>query len=106
MASMQRMMRYNEYQTDPLSLQDASRTIVARGDLNVPWTTDPIMTGPSGGVDAKITDQKLIRDMAALAVSGPTWDSQPPFAWTRQWFPDGTIPNWGHPKCSPLVSSF
>lgn len=27
--------------------------------------------------------------------SGPTWDSQPPFAWTEEW---QTVPHYGHPE--------
>jgi len=94
--SMKAMMRYNEYQTDPLALHDACRGISARCDLNPPWAQNT-MNGysPFGAIDSKITTNAMIYNMESTAVSGPTWDSQPPFAWTNQ-FPN--YPNFGQPK--------
>jgi hypothetical protein len=84
--NMKRIMRYNKYQTDPLSLHDACRSISARCDLNAPWTANTLNEySPFGAIDSKITDEQMVLNMEALAVSGPTWDSQPPFAWTKQW---------------------
>lgn len=97
MEGMKRIMRYNDYQNDPLSLHDACRGISARCDLNVPWATNNTMNGWSafGGIDCKITDNIRSADMIAEAVSGPTWEFQPPFAWTNQWT---SVPSFGQPK--------
>lgn len=83
---MKRIMRYNQYQTDPLSLWDACRGISARCDLNTPWSNNT-MNGMNafGAIDSKITNNILIKDLTAWVISGPTWDSQPPFAWTNAW---------------------
>eukprot|EP01013_Petalomonas_cantuscygni_P043688 TRINITY_DN8386_c0_g1_i1.p1 TRINITY_DN8386_c0_g1~~TRINITY_DN8386_c0_g1_i1.p1 ORF type:complete len:316 (+),score=77.91 TRINITY_DN8386_c0_g1_i1:113-1060(+) len=88
---MRRIMRYNAWQTDPLSLHDACRGISARCDLNAPWGK----AGPPevmnaywpafGAVDAKMVSAELVRGGVVDAVCGPTWDAQPPFAWTEQW---------------------
>lgn len=94
MADMQRIMRYNEYQTDPLSLQDACRGISARCDLNPPWAVNPLNSYSAfGGIDSKITNNLLAPSRTAAAVAGPTWDSQAPFAWTNQW---ANVPHNGH----------
>jgi len=90
---MKRIMRYNEYQTDPLSLQNACSSISARCDLNTPWSGHYVAA--FGGIDSKITDQNLISQFQAWAVSGPAWDSQPPFAWTNQW---KAVPEYGMPQ--------
>jgi len=94
---MKRIMRYNEYQTDPLSESDACRGISARCDLNTPWAVNGTLNGWAafGGIDSKITDNLLIQQMTAWAVSGPTWDSQPVFAWTNTW---ATVPHFGMPQ--------
>jgi hypothetical protein len=93
---MKRIMRYNQYQTDPLSLGDACRGISARCDLNTPWATNGTLNGWAafGGIDSKITNNLLIKQMAAWAVCGPTWDNQPVFAWTKTW---ASVPHYGMP---------
>jgi len=95
MADMKRIMRYNKWQTDPLSLQDSCRGIAARCDLNPPWAQNVLNSYSAfGAIDAKITDNKLIKTMSTHAICGPTWDSQPPFAWTEQW---SSVPHYGQP---------
>jgi len=92
---MKKIMRYNEYQVDPLSLQDACRGISARCDLNPPWAENTLNSYSAfGGIDSKITSADLSGKMIAEVVAGPTWDSQPVFAWTHQW--DG-VPHYGQP---------
>jgi len=96
MEDMKAIMRYNEYQTDPLSLRDACRGIAARCDLNTPWSENTLNgIDAFGAMDTKITDNKLSGSMESLSISGPTWDSQPPFAWTNQW---QYTPHYGQPK--------
>jgi len=93
MDDMRKIMRFNEYQTDPLSLHDACRSISARCDLNSPWAVDTLNNYSAfGALDSKITNQAMVPKMENIAVAGPTWDSQPPFAWTEQWV---GVPHWG-----------
>jgi hypothetical protein len=95
MDDMKRIMRYNQYQTDALSLHDACKQISARCDLNTPWSGETLNGWAAfGGIDSKITDNNMIKTQSAWAVSGPTWDNQPPFAWTSTW---ANRPNFGMP---------
>jgi hypothetical protein len=92
MDDMKRIMRYNQYQTDTLSLHDACKGISARCDLNAPW--DGHGWDAFGGIDSKITDNTMMKTLSAWTVSGPTWDNQPPFAWTSTW---AHQPSYGMP---------
>jgi len=93
---IKKLMRYNQYQTDPLSLQDACRGISARCDLNTPWTINSLNgLAAFGAIDGKATDNTLVNQLETTAVSGPSWDSQPPFAWTEQW---QSVPHRGQPR--------
>jgi hypothetical protein len=109
--SMKRLMRYNDFQNDPLSdipnctgtiynntcrpQRSALLTISARGDL------DPIQNvsemGPlaqfghgvglqnMAGIDCKLATWKgLMKGGAPIGwvVSGPSWDQQPKFVWS------------------------
>uniref|UniRef100_A0A6B2L1J5 Phospholipase B-like n=1 Tax=Arcella intermedia TaxID=1963864 RepID=A0A6B2L1J5_9EUKA len=94
MEDMKRIMRYNQFQTDPLSLQDACKSIAARCDLNAPWMEDAFYFA-EGAIDCKIVDVSLVKELKSWVVAGPTWDSQPPFAWTNQW---KNIPSYGMPR--------
>lgn len=95
MDDMKRIMRYNKFQTDPLSLRDACRGISARCDLNTPWSNNTLNGFSAfGGIDSKITDNILIQNHTCWAVNGPSWDNQPPFAWTDTW---KHVPHYGMP---------
>jgi len=90
---MKHIMRYNQYQTDPLSLQDACKGISARCDLNPPWVNRSLNVYDAfGATDAKITTNTMVPSRVAVVVAGPTWDAQPPFAWTKQWTPTNVVP--------------
>jgi len=88
---MKRIMRYNKWQTDPLSLGDSCNGISSRCDLNPP-ANGP---APFGAIDAKITDWHNSPNLITQAVCGPTWDSQPIFAWTEEW---QGVPHYGQPQ--------
>jgi hypothetical protein len=42
-----------------------------------------------GGIDSKMTNNLLLPTQQSDIVCGPTWDYQPPFAWTKQWAKSG-----------------
>eukprot|EP00931_Biecheleriopsis_adriatica_P081218 TRINITY_DN54552_c0_g1_i1.p1 TRINITY_DN54552_c0_g1~~TRINITY_DN54552_c0_g1_i1.p1 ORF type:complete len:617 (-),score=89.13 TRINITY_DN54552_c0_g1_i1:165-1748(-) len=73
-----KLMRYNDWQRDPLSLGDACNAIAARCDLNnistESWQLD-------GAIDAKVSTVTMGKTLSFLAQNGPTWDQQPPFTW-------------------------
>jgi hypothetical protein len=81
------LLRYNNWQEDPLSLGSASNAISARYDLR---TTSP---KTYGGVDTKVSSFSLIRGGIEThktpftsAQSGPTYDQQKPFVWSTSGF--------------------
>jgi hypothetical protein len=94
MDDMKRIMRSNDYQSDPYSLHDACKAVAARCDLNTPWGDNDGYVA-YGAIDCKITDQTLIQSNTAWAVSGPAWYSQPPFAWNHAWT---SQPQYGLPE--------
>lgn len=92
MASMYRLMRYNDYTRDPLSRCNCTppytseNAISARSDLNDPKGTYPLPAYEyrlHGGTDVKITNLKMLKTMNILANSGPTYDDVPPFDWSK-----------------------
>ena len=89
---MKKIQRSNRFQTDQLSLGSASGQISSRADLNSPWLGHTF--APFGGIDCKITDQDMIERMETVAVSGPTYDSQPIFHWNNQFdsYPSFELP--------------
>ncbi|XP_077094756.1 putative phospholipase B-like 2 [Siphateles boraxobius] len=103
--SMVRLMRYNNYQEDPLSrcdacdpVQNGENSISARSDLNPANGSYPfgaLKQRPHGGTDMKMTSFGLFQQLELLAVSGPTWDQTPVFQWSRSPYRD--LPHMGHP---------
>lgn len=72
--AVQRLMRYNDYLHDPLSLGDPLNAVASRADLR---TTK---AAAFGAVDAKVTSLSLLdSDFAVLAINGPTHQEQAPF---------------------------
>jgi len=94
-ASFQRLMRYNDYQHDPLGREgcgidppySAVNAIAARADLN-PEEGDYPFSGLGhmdiGALDAKIAAASLTTPSSIVTVlqGGPTYDQQPVFAWS------------------------
>nr|XP_012788766.1 unnamed protein product [Sorex araneus] len=95
-ASMLRLMRYNDYLHDPLSVcsnctpkPNAENAISARSDLNQPNGSYPFQALEQrlhGGIDTKVTSMGLAQNLRMVAVSGPTWDQVPPFQWSTSAF--------------------
>lgn len=96
LATLKKQMRYNKWQTDPLSLKDSCRGISARCDLNPPWAENPLNAYSAfGGTDSKATTAALVGQRISHAVSGPTWDSQAVFHWSDEW---AHVNHYGHPE--------
>eukprot|EP00094_Tigriopus_californicus_P004234 TCALIF_04081-PA protein Name:"Similar to Tep1 Telomerase protein component 1 (Rattus norvegicus)" AED:0.30 eAED:0.29 QI:0/0.3/0.18/0.63/1/1/11/0/2784 len=91
-----RLMRSNNYKTDPLSIcaecdppYNAEYAISARNDLNERNGTYPLSIfgeGCAGGYDMKITNKDMFEKLEFIAQSGPTFDSLPPFQWSKSDF--------------------
>lgn len=76
--SFQRVIRYNDWQHDPLSLGNACNAVSSRCDLN------PIGSSTwqlEGGIDAKASSVTMGMSLKFVAQNGPTADEQPPFTW-------------------------
>uniref|UniRef100_A0A7N5P4L6 Phospholipase B-like n=1 Tax=Ailuropoda melanoleuca TaxID=9646 RepID=A0A7N5P4L6_AILME len=111
--SMLRLMRYNDFLHDPLSLckacnpqANAENAISARSDLNPANGSYPFQAlyqRSHGGIDVKVTSMALARAFHIIAVSGPTWDQLPPFQWSSS--PFSSLLHMGQPdlwKFSPI----
>eukprot|EP00756_Hemistasia_phaeocysticola_P054117 Hpha_TRINITY_DN30061_c0_g1::TRINITY_DN30061_c0_g1_i1::g.21511::m.21511 len=78
LAGVQSMLRYNKFQTDPISDGNPMKAIASRGDLSRPAKC-------FGAIDAKVSSA---RDLASgkllvYAQSGPTHDDQIPFSFSE-----------------------
>ena len=103
--SMTKLMRYNNFQKDPLSACDCSppysgeNAISARNDLNPKNGTYPFGAlghRSHGGTDMKLTSYGMFQNQEFLAIGGPTFDDLPPFQWSKVDFGKDT-PHFGHP---------
>lgn len=103
--SMIKVMRYNNFQKDPLSKCDcdppfsAENAISARNDLNPANGTYPFGSlghRSHGGTDMKLTSSKMAQNLQFVAYGGPTYDDLPPFQWSKVDFAFNT-PHFGHP---------
>lgn len=78
-------MRYNEYETDPLSLGSAANQIAARYDLVNVSLPHQISASAGGAFDAKVTSSAQVMSGVVWAVSGPSHQTQPVFEWAGRW---------------------
>lgn len=93
LASMQRLMRYNAFQTDPLSTQGCKPgystpfcAIASRGDLGDKDGSHfviPLGFGDNVALDAKLASAVSVAggSSAWWAQASPTHDTQPAFSW-------------------------
>jgi len=78
LASFQYIMRYNDYQHDPISKGDPFSAICSRGDLS--------SRGEAFGcTDTKVTSFSLYQQGIAYIINGPTTNNGalPPFSWSQ-----------------------
>ncbi|XP_072271436.1 putative phospholipase B-like 2 [Pyxicephalus adspersus] len=112
--SMMRLMRYNNFLNDPLSLcpscipkPNGENAISARSDLNQANGTYPfgaMRQRQHGGTDMKVTSFDFAKKHMMFAVNGPTWDQVPPFQWSTS--PFSNLMHMGHPdlwKFDPIL---
>lgn len=83
--SMKKVMRYNDYLSDPLSRGNPANTICSRYDLEPEGKSKP-----TGCYDTKITNYELFKQFKATAVNGPTtgYGNLPVFQWHTSTNPD------------------
>jgi hypothetical protein len=96
LSAFQRLMRFNQFQTDPVARQgcsgdppsSAENAIAARDDLNPANGTYPIDAlghRDHAAIDCKVTSGTLMAQAglsSTVAQAGPTYDDQAPFAWS------------------------
>mgnify|MGYP001581291961 FL=1 len=110
LASMMRMMRYNDFRVDPFSIipnctgatngvcdpkHSSMLTIASRGDLMTVYNTTAeniahygplyqlVAQGCFGAIDSKIAAWSQRKSLTAYVVNGPTNDQQPTFVWNE-----------------------
>ncbi len=77
--SYKKMMRYNDFENDPLSKKNPGNVIAYRGDLEVNATC-------FGATDVKFSSIKDIKKNGPKKIyltSGPTYDQHEPFDWSN-----------------------
>ncbi|GIY39257.1 putative phospholipase B-like 2 [Caerostris darwini] len=116
-ASMIKLMRYNDFTNDPLSRcnctppYSAENAISARCDLNPANGTYPFGAlghRQHGGTDMKLTSFEMFKNLKFVAFGGPAYDPLPPFQWSKSDF-DKTVRHVGHPdlwKFKPIVHNW
>eukprot|EP00933_Yihiella_yeosuensis_P026398 TRINITY_DN20479_c0_g1_i2.p1 TRINITY_DN20479_c0_g1~~TRINITY_DN20479_c0_g1_i2.p1 ORF type:complete len:582 (+),score=106.34 TRINITY_DN20479_c0_g1_i2:36-1781(+) len=99
-SAVKHLLRYNNWRHDPLSAggyggptepRSPENAIAARYDLMQNKSTRKAF----GNTDAKLCSLKDCLALRFQAVSGPTADDQPPFAWRGEW---GSSPHFGQPE--------
>ena len=87
-----KLMRYNNYKSDELENNNPMWAIMSRGDL---LNENP---GCFGGIDTKICDYNMMKQMQSLIKNGPTNDNTPTFEWNGDWSDNKQCPHIGLPN--------
>ena len=77
--SYRKLLRYNDFENDPLSKGEADNVIAYRGDLN----KSPSCFGATDLKFASINDIKKIGVKKLYLINGPTSDQHEPFDWSN-----------------------
>jgi len=95
-ADTQKMINYNNYQNDPLSLGSPCNAIACRDDL--PYLDNSgDGSHPGGAYDGKVSAVSLSSSISTWARSGPTHDQEPVFCWSTA--PKNLAVHLGQPDC-------
>lgn len=99
-ADVQAVLAYNDFENDPLSLDDSCNAPACRGDL------EPNLAnrGPYGALDAKVTSvinsRRTVGELPIIhARLGPTTDQQPVFCWSSLGESEKQYSHNGQPDC-------
>lgn len=107
MQSLFKLMRYNDFKNDPFGKcnctppYSAENAISSRNDLNPANGSYPfgaLSHRKHGATDCKATNSQLAKSLSQFIVSGPTFDQQPPFQWSKT--------EWSRPLGHPDVFHF
>ena len=77
--SYRKLLRYNDFENDPLSKGQADNVIAYRGDLN----KNPSCFGETDLKFSSIKDIKKNEGKKVYLINGPTSDQQEPFDWSN-----------------------
>ena len=86
---IKKLMRYNNFKNDILENNNPMWAIMSRGDLKE--KNQNII----GGIDTKLSNFSMLKNIKCIAQSGPTHDQLNPFSFTGYW--NKTIPHFGIP---------
>lgn len=96
MASLKTLMRYNNFQHDPIAQGCPMNQLASRGDLT-PKGLEGCYRAAFGAVNGKITSSKRTNAFTADIVAGPTHDTQPVFSWTPSIDAEFQTAHYGQP---------
>jgi len=106
LSSLKRLMRQNNYQTDPYSENNPHKAICSRGDLSSPPSL-------GGCYDTKVTSSVHVPTLTSEAINGPTTNSGVlnPFSWipafsSSSHFGQPTTFNFDFVKMRPISFKF
>jgi len=83
---LKKLIRLNQYATDPVSKGCPGDAIASRYDLPATGPCPVEQLKANGATDGKATNAKLMARLEAQAVNGPSDDDQPSFNWATTKF--------------------
>lgn len=95
--TLKKLMRYNDFEHDPIAKGCPMNQLASRGDLS-PKGLEHCYRDAFGAVNSKITSSSRIAKYEAEIVAGPTHDTQPVFSWTPEIEAEFPTAHYGQPK--------
>merc|ERR1719387_2121050 len=88
---MRCLMNRNHFPEEGVNPVTPGHAVSARMDLD-----QALGHIPNGGIDAKVTNKCLFKNLQCQASSGPTHDQQPVFRWRQEGTGEDLYPDWPH----------